>query len=201
MHILIVVQGSYGERIVKNITSHCPEGWKIKTWSPPSCLPPIIEEPEEFLPSNLPRTELVLCIGESPGVFELLPALAKLTRAQAAIAPYDNIEWLPAGLKNQIKKELEAFNVSCVFPSPFCSLTERSSPSQYIKSFANYFGKPEISLSCNEDKIINQVTVHREAPCGCTRFIAEKLTGVSAPQGGEKAHFSTTIFPAWPRGK
>lgn len=200
MRILAVIQGNYGKRIVNNILSHAPQDWKISTWIAPSRFPVIIEEPEEFLPQSLPQVDLLISLGENPGVAEITPGLAKLSKAKAVIAPCDNRDWLPTGLKNQIKKELESSGISCVFPVPFCSLTEKFSENEYIKSFARYFGKLNLTLICNQGKI-NKIIIKREAPCGCSRFVTEKLIGVKLEKAEEKAGLFHHYYPCLASGK
>lgn len=200
MRILVILQRNYGRRIVRNVRLRAPESWQIKTWEAPSSLPPIIEEPAEFLPGSLPPADLLVSLGQSAGVGELIPGVVKLSQAKAVVFPSDNPDWLPPGLKNQIEKELRTFGVSCSFPSPFCSLTEKSSENEYIKSFASCFGKPEISLSCSQDEI-TKVAVHREAPCGCTRFIAEKLVGAKVDEAEKKAGLFHHYYPCLASGR
>jgi len=59
------------------------------------------------LPETLPSTDLLIALGENPGVGKLLPSLVRLSCTKAAIARVDNRDWLPIGLKNQIRKELQ----------------------------------------------------------------------------------------------
>ena len=196
MKILLIVQGNYGQRIVENIRTYCPADWKIAIWNAPSHLPLIIEEPEEFLPETLPSADLLIALGENPGVGELLPSLVRLSCAKAVIAPVDNQDWFPAGLKNQIKKELQESRINCAFPMPFCSLTEKTSKDEYIRSFARHFGKPKFTVSCSEDKIA-QIVIGREASCGSTRFIVRKLIGVKITEAEGKAGLFHHYYPCW----
>jgi len=191
---LVVIQGNYGKRIVDNLSSHAPKVWRFYIQEVPSRLPPVIDEPEEFLPETIPQVDLLLSLGENPGVAELIPDLVKLSRAKAAILPCDNPGWLPAGLKNQIKKELSSLQVDSVFPSPFCCLTDKSSNNEYIRAFARFFGKPEITVVCNAGKI-SKVTIHRGTPCGCTKFIAQKLVGIHVDEAERKAALFHHYYP------
>lgn len=200
MQILIVVQGNYGKRIVKNIQCFAPSSWKIKTWEPPSHLPLIVEEPEEFIPCHIPQVDLLISLGENPAVAELIPALAKASGAREVILPIDNREWLPAGLKNQIKRELEIQKVNCAFPLPFCSLDEKRAKSEYIKLFSEHFGKPKLVIKSIEGRI-QQIEIKREAPCGCTRFLKEKLKGVELKQAEKKAGLLHHYYPCLASGK
>ncbi|MEA1963967.1 MAG: DUF166 family protein [Candidatus Aerophobetes bacterium] len=194
MHILAVIQGKYGQRIVHNIRLHGPKNWEIEEWNAPSRFPPIIDDPEEFLPQKLPQTDLLLCLGENTGAAELIPGLAKMSQAKAVIAPIDNRDYLPDGLKNQIKGDLEGSGVDYAFPLPFCSLTEKASGDEYIKEFARYFGRPRLAITFHEGRI-TQITLEREAPCGSTRFIAEKLIELKIEEAEKKAGLLHHYYP------
>jgi len=200
MRILAVINGKYGKRIVKNLKAFAPSQWKINVWEVSLSFPPIIEEPEEFLPEDLPSSDLIISLGELPQIAELIPELTKLTGAKAVILPCDNRDWLPSGLGNQIKKELGKMGVDCALPSPFCSLTRKGTKNKYITSFAKYFGKPEIEIFCKEGKI-DKVKVTRQAPCGATLFIAEKLKGVKVEEAEEKAALFHHYYPCLASGK
>ncbi len=59
MKLLAIVQGEYGERHVANIRANAPAGWSLEKWVPPKALPPVIDEPEDFLPAALPAADLL----------------------------------------------------------------------------------------------------------------------------------------------
>lgn len=200
MRILFVIQKNYGKRIFENVTRFAPPAWETKKWQLPPTLPPFIEEPEEFLPPHLPLSDLVIFLGESPQAQELIPGIVKLSQANSLIAPCDNTEWFPKGMQNQIKKELESMKVECLFPSPFCSLTDKSSKSRFIKIFATYFGRPRIKVDMENGKI-RKVFVKRDTPCGCTRFVAEKLPGIKKEEAERKAALFHQYYPCLASGK
>ena len=194
MKILAVFQKDWGKRIVKNITENAPSDWQIESYIMPPFLPPVIDEPEDFLPDNLPRVELLLSLGESTGVAELIPDFVKMTEAKGVIAPVDNRLWLPRGLQNQIQRKLEAIEVDIVFPMPFCSLTIKRSDNKYIKDFAEHFGKPALQINCEDGKI-QQVTVLRDCPCGNTSFVAEKLMKVEIHKAEKEGALLHQYYP------
>jgi hypothetical protein len=188
MRILVVTQGEYGRRMFENIRDHTPSGWLVEEWRAPPVLPLVMDYPEDYLPDSLPPADLVLSLGENPGVAELIPEIARLTGARAVIAPIDRAEWLPKGLARQLARWLQDIEVDAVFPKPFCSLTETyynvgrnrvQYDSQVIAEFARYFGRPRFGIAVNSDnKIIVQARVERDAVCGCARYVAEGLVGV-----------------------
>jgi hypothetical protein len=187
MNLLAVVTGEFGRRKAHNLQEHGPKTWTVNTWTAPSHFPIIIDEPRDFLPETLPPADLLLALGETPGIAELLPEVAKLTGARALIAPVDRVEWMPKGLMNQLRGWMKDIGVVSVFPKPFCSLTEtsyslRGQRVEYddplIAEFARYFGKPRIQVTVDaESKTIAAVQVERDATCGCMRFIAQGIIG------------------------
>ena len=80
MRILTVFQGIYGRRITDNLRQHCPPEWTVSSHLLPTVLPPVIDYPEEYLPATLPPADLVLALGEHPGVAELLPDIVRMEK-------------------------------------------------------------------------------------------------------------------------
>ena len=190
MRILVVITGKYGQRHFDNISAHAPENWQIEMFRAPSVLPPVIDYPEDYLPTELPGADLILAVGENRGIAELIPEAAKMTGARAVIAPVDREEWLPRGLARQLIGWLDDIGVACVTPKPFCSLTEthyniRKHKVEYddplIAEFALHFGRPEFNVTVDPDtRTITAVEVIRDACCGCARSVAGRMPGISA---------------------
>jgi hypothetical protein len=205
MKILVLTQGPYGERIARNLRECAPLDWKIEEISLPKRLPQLIDDPEEFLPANIPQADLLLAAGESPGAAQLIPDFAKRSGAKGVVAPIDNSAWLPPGLANQLKTELEAMGVAVVFPKPFCSLTERSygfrraaKPynDELIATFACRFGKPKLRIKVNpETRQIEHVEVLRNSACGGVAHAAKGLVGVHADEADTKAGLILHHYP------
>ncbi len=192
MQLLAIITGEYGQRHVDNLRAHSPSDWQIEVWQAPASYPLVIDYPEDFLPASLPPADLVLAFGEHKGVAELVPEVVKATGARAVIAPVDREEWLPRGLARQLRGWLEQMSVACVTPKPFCSLTEttynvRRYQVEYndplIAEFARHFGRPRLHITVDpETRVITEAAVLRDACCGCARFVAEGLVGVSADE-------------------
>lgn len=206
MRILAVISGEYGLRHVRNIRAHCPADWLVETWQAPNAFPLVVDYPEDYLPEDLPKTDLILSFGENKGIAELLPEMAKMTGAQAVVASVDNEAWLPRGLANQLRTWLEKMGVTCVTPKPLCSLTKTSYmvtrrqklvyDNPLIAAFATHFGKPELGLSIDPTtSTITAVQVTRDAVCGCARFVAEKLVGVVVDNAEQEAGMLHHHYP------
>ena len=206
MRILAIISGEYGRRHVENLTAHGPTEWEIHTWQAPAVLPPILDYPEDYLPEALPPADLILSFAEQRGVAELLPDIARMTGAQGVIAAVDNEAWLPRGLARQLRGWLEQIGVACATPKPLCSLTDQdygiarrqrlTYDSPVIAEFAHYFGQPELKIEIDpETRTITAVQVQRDAVCGCARFVAERLVGLSADEAGEQAGLLHHHYP------
>jgi thymidylate synthase len=206
MRILTLINSDYGTRHLANITQHAPADWIINYWRTPVFFPLVIDYPEEFIPSDLPKADLILSFAEHKGVAELIPDIAKQTGAKAVIAGVDNENCLPRGLARQLRDWLEKMGVACVTPKPLCSLTENDywvtrhqrmeHNSPLIAEFAHYFGKPEFLITVNaQTRTISSVEVKRDAVCGCARFVASKLVGVSADEAEFEAGMAHHHYP------
>jgi hypothetical protein len=205
MRLLVVVQGEYGRRILTNIDAHKPAGWTIHTWTAPAFLPPFIDYPEDYLPDELPAADLILSLGEDPGVAELLPDVVQMAGARAVIAPIDNVAWLPPGLMNQVAGWLADAGASVVFPKPFCSLTETTYNEKrhkveyddpLIAEFARHFGRPAFRVAYDSEAgTITGVEVVRDAACGCAHYVAEHLVGHSADEAEHEAGMLHHHYP------
>lgn len=206
MRILAIVTGEYGSRHVENIQKHAPSTWMLEYWRAPNALPLMIDYPEDHVPDTLPPADLILSFAEYPGVAELVPDIARMTGAKAVIAAVDNESWLPRGLARQLCGWLADIGVACVTPKPLCSLTETgysvarrqqvSYEDQWISEFARYFGQPDLKITVDpQSRTITGAEVVRDAVCGCARYVAKGLVGVSADAAGEKSGLLHHHFP------
>jgi len=206
MRILSIISGDYGKRHVDNILKHGPSHWKIETWEAPKSFPLVIDYPEDFLPDSLPTSDLILSFAEHKSVAELLPEVAQMTKAKSVLVAVDNETWLPKGLARQLQGWMDRINVVCVTPKPLCSLTEFdygitrkdrvAYEDSFISEFASFFGKPELEIQVDpESRKITIAQVKRDAVCGCTRYVAEGIVGLTTDEVEEKAGLLHHHFP------
>jgi len=191
LQLFVLFQGHYGQRILDNIRRFAPKSWTADAWRAPASLPQVIDDPTVYLPLHLPASDLVLSLGESAALAQLLPSVAERTGARAVIAPVDNVDWLPSGLVHQVRGWLSELGVVAVFPKPFCSLAEGgynsgrreiAYDSPAISEFAHHFGRPVFRIACGErdgqsGTVVTRAEVERDAPCGCARDVARRLVG------------------------
>lgn len=142
----------------------------------PADLPEFVEEPEEYLPEKMLPCDLLLALNLHPDILATLPELAGRSNTKAVIAPVEDPSLAPAGLVRQLRQKLEEMGIECEFPKPFCSL--QKSGKKYIDAFVELgFGKPKLHVELGEvRKGIALARVVRDAPCGCTWYVARKLS-------------------------
>jgi hypothetical protein len=208
MKILAVINSEYGKRHVENIRKYMPPEWILEVWEASLTYPPVIDYPEDYLPESLPPAELILSFAEHKGVAELLPDIAQMAGAKAVIAAIDNEACLPRGLARQLRGWLEKMDVACAMPKPLCSLTEthywlsRREKVAYdhplIAEFARHFGMPKFKMDVDpQTRTITSAAVERDAVCGCARYVAEHLAGVSADDAEQEAGLLHHHYPCW----
>ena len=179
MKILFSVQGRYGERIAENVRANGPAEWESAVLKLPARLPIVIDDPEEFLPAELPRADLLVSLHESPGAAELIPDIAARCGAKAVLAAVDDRAACPTGLENQVRKRLAALGVASAFPRPLCGFD--GGPDPLLREFAAKFGRPKFRIGRDGDRVTS-VEVLRDAPCGSAKFVASILGGVRIPE-------------------
>jgi hypothetical protein len=203
LRVLLVTQGQWGERIAANISANAPSNWTVHSWAAPRVIPPVVDDPEDFLPETFPDSDLVVALGDVPGLAQLIPDVVSMAGAKAVIAPIDRNASLPKGLARQVEGWLEQQGVFAVFPKPFCSLTEsrlnrtplvQEYDHPLIAEFASVFGKPELDITV-EDGTITAVEVRRDAACGCARHVAEGLIGTTVDEAIEEAGLLHHHYP------
>ena len=194
MRILVLYTGELGKKVIQNLINssnfcvscgelcnHCRQARKsyanliVGIHEFPDDLPPFIEEPSQFLPPKLPECDLILAIGIHPDLLAAIPEVVKNTGAKAVIAPAEDYKKTPAGVLEQLRKELEATGVEFEAPKPFCSLEKTGKP--IIDAFVDLgFGRPVLRVEMSPDgKMFIGAGVIRDAPCGSTWFVAKKL--------------------------
>ncbi|MCJ7725465.1 MAG: DUF166 domain-containing protein, partial [Acidimicrobiia bacterium] len=62
--------------------------------------------------------------------------------------------------------------------------------------FARWFGMPDLRLSVDPGtRVITAASVSRDAVCGCARYVAERLVGVSSDDAEQEAGLLHHHYP------
>jgi len=152
-------------------------------------VPDFIEEPEEFLPPNVPPVDFLLVVGIHQDLLSGLPSYAKEKGIKAVIVPLEDPKWAPPGLQVQVLEEFEKNGIQAVFPKPFCSLSKEyneynkvgfhlTEKHDLIHEFIDHYqiGVPIVSLLLSDDgESIEDGCVLQCAPCGSTFYIVQQL--------------------------
>ncbi|MDH5448623.1 MAG: DUF166 domain-containing protein [Candidatus Bathyarchaeota archaeon] len=140
----------------------------------PTNLPAFVDEPEKYLPHDVPNCDVILAIGLHPDILASIPTLAKKAKAKAIIVPLENRNWCHRGLQRQLEESLNEKDVEYAFPKPFCMLQETGKPA--IDSFVWRYqiGKPLVEVKVERGRITD-AQVLRSAPCGSTWYVAQQI--------------------------
>ncbi len=152
-------------------------------------VPEFIEEPELYLPKNLPPVDFVMVVGIHQDLLSGLPSYLKGSGIKAVIVPIEDPKWVPAGLQVQVLEEFEKYGIQAAFPKPFCSLSKESNEynkvgfhltknHNYVDEFIDYYkiGEPIVSFLLSKDgESIEDACVIQSAPCGSTYYICQQL--------------------------
>jgi hypothetical protein len=66
----------------------------------------------------------------------------------------------------------------------------------FISEFARYFGRPELKVTVDPDtRLVTSAEVLRDAVCGCARYTAERLVGISADDAEQEAGMLHHHYP------
>jgi hypothetical protein len=205
--VVFVYSGDFMERVIRNLINdpcfcqscglYC-ESCKYNAYSyvrniraaiqlpSPADLPAFIDDPEEHMPKKLPKADICLASGLHKDLLLELPEHIAKAGIKALIAPIEDWQEVPMGIKKRVETKCAELGLECTFPKPFCTLTpEKDKPTIARFIAETKVGRPllEISLTTiGKDEVIECAVVRRSAPCGSTWYIARKLAGVSTEQ-------------------
>jgi len=149
----------------------------------PSDLPAFVDNPEEYMPKRLPKADVCLASGLHKDLLLELPQHLHDADIKALIAPIEDWQELPMGVRTQVDDKCRELGLECAFPKPFCTLEpEKDKPTiaRFIEE--TKVGRPILEISTTKigkDEVVEYAAVRRSAPCGSTWYIARKLAGVS----------------------
>ena len=140
----------------------------------PADLPDMIEEAEEFFPTNVPKVDVLVVIGIHNDLLAEIPSFMENHGIDTVIVPVEASDWCPLGLQKQLERDLDEKGFQYAFPRPFCALTYNKF--NKINEFINYFkiGKPVLELKTIDGKIVKS-NVITNTPCGCAFYLARQL--------------------------
>jgi hypothetical protein len=186
MRVLTLYTNFYGKRFAENLQKHSPDSWETISYLFDRRIPAVVDDPEEVLPDDLPRADLLVYVGQDRNLAELIPDIAESCQVKEVIAAVDARGYLPTGLANQIQRRLTKMGIKSTFPAPFCSLTESRSEGPLTREFASYFGQARMIVTVSDGRI-QEVELIRGAPCGNSLYVAERLPGIKVEESVEQA--------------
>jgi hypothetical protein len=175
---VVHVGGRYAQRVIAHLSAMSPGA--VSAFQVPRALPPVLDDPAEFLPAELGRAETIIAINIHPELLLELPERAKGGTLRALIAPIEDPSWVKPGLQRQVTLACSRHGIESAFPKPFCAL-EPNTPA--IAEFCEQFkvGVPTFRIRIADGRVAAAEVVWG-SPCGLTAFVAEQLVGLPADE-------------------
>lgn len=218
--LVFIYSGEFAERVIRNLIndpSFCKscglfcDSCKYSVYShvrniraaielrKPSELPAFIDDPEKYLPKNVPKADLYIASGLHKDLLLELPRCIEKVGVKGLIVPIEDFREVPPGLAKQLNEKCQELSLESALPKPFCSL-KPSEDKPTISRFVTELevGRPLLEISTvkkGKYGTIESASVKRSAPCGSTWYIAKKLVGLETKReilydGLAKAHHS-----------
>jgi hypothetical protein len=202
--LVFIYSGEYAERVIRNlindpsfckscglycdsckylIYNHVSNIRAAIALSSPSELPAFIDDPEKYLPKNIPEVDLCIASGLHKDLLLELPKHLQKAGVKGLIVPTEDFVEIPSGVRRQLNEKCQGLDIESAFPKPFCSLEpseDRPTISRFITELG--VGRPLMEISTVKrggSKFIESAVVRRSAPCGSTWYVARKLIGQS----------------------
>lgn len=169
---LLHIGGLYAQRVAEYLRSR---GGTVEEYVTPASLPMVIDEPEEYLPQQAGRADVVIAIHIHQDLLVELPDLMARNGAKALLVPIEDPGWARPGLVRQVSEICRAKGIECEFPKPFCALTPQT---PLIQQFSQEYrvGKPKLAMT-QRDGVVVAVEYLQGSPCGLTEWAASRLVG------------------------
>ena len=144
----------------------------------PSVIPYVLEKPEEKVPQDVPRHDILIAIHIHEQILVECLKRCREWGTRGVIVPLEETGWVSGATMAEGRRICEAEGIEIAFPKPFCSLNPPAGSllAAFRKEF--HIGYPEVEL-CVQDNRIVEANVHVSAPCGATYYIARWLKGRS----------------------
>jgi hypothetical protein len=218
--LVFIYSGEFAERVIRNLIndpSFCKscgllcDSCKYSVYThvrniraaielrKPSELPAFIDDPEKYMPKNIPKADLYVASGLHKDLLLELPRCIEEVGVKGLIVPIEDFVEVPPGLAKQLDEKCQELGLESALPKPFCSL-KPSKDKPIISRFVTELevGRPLLEISTVKKGrygTIESASVKRSAPCGSTWYIAKKLVGLETKReilydGLAKAHHS-----------
>lgn len=182
--------GLYADRLVAHFRGF---GAEVAPYLLPRDLPLIVDEPEEHLPPEAGRADVVIAVNMHQDLLVALPGLLAARGGRALIVPLEDPNWARPGLVRQVTDQCRRRGLECEFPKPFCALVPQS---PVIAQFARETrsGHPVIRFR-EVGGVVVEAECQRGAPCGLTAVAVEKMVGKGREEALGSAYGLQAVYP------
>jgi len=169
LSVVFVYSKDFMERVIRNLIndpSYCKscglycESCKYNVYSfvknvraaiqlpNPADMPAFVDNPEEFMPKKLPEADVCLASGLHRDLLLELPEHLKKAGIKALIAPIEDWQEFPTGVRKQMEQKCAELGLECAFPKPFCTLEPEKDKPTIARFIAEAgVGRPLLEIS------------------------------------------------------
>ena len=169
--------GTFSQRLLDYLSSF---GGDVTATQLPDALPMIVDYPRDFLPSTVGSADVTIAVNIHQDLLVELPCVISERGGQALIAPREDPNWMRPGLVRQVASACDEMGVEWASPELFCTLEPTTSViAEFCRQHQVGPHKLELVIS---DGVVTEVEYLQGAPCGLTRWVAERLVGIEASE-------------------
>jgi hypothetical protein len=139
----------------------------------PGRLPYLLDDPESYLPEEVPGHDVLLVMGVHEEV--LLAFARRFSRAGGIVVPLEGSDWLSPYIKQCLQELAAERGLELAVPKPFCSFDPGPGLLQRFRRELR-IGRPEVRFSVRGGTV-RRAEVACSAPCGATYYVARRLLG------------------------
>jgi len=172
MKVGVISRGHHGEQTAKEVKKY----FDVVVHELPEKIPEILENVE--IPEEILESEMIISYAGHP---DINMELIKKAKGIVFITG-------KGGSRSQLKQLADNYNTELILADICCN-------SPVVEAeFFEHFGRPCFEVSIDGD-VLKDVKVVRNAFCGASNFVAEKLKGVRIEEAPSKAGYFTQIYP------
>jgi len=142
----------------------------------PDVLPYVIEQPDRFVPQDVPEHDVLLAICIHEQILLAITGACAAWGTKGIVVPLEASDWVSGATRDKVHRVCEKQGIEVAFPKPFCAF--KPPRESVLEAFMRHFriGCPDVALTIEGGRI-TKAHVEVSAACGATYCVARWLDG------------------------